>query len=546
MLDLHVGEHGYTECNVPLIVNPESLFGTGNLPKFEEDLFSTNVGDSRRYLIPTAEVSLTNFVRDEIVEDTALPMWLTAHTACFRAEAGSYGKDVRGMIRQHQFEKVELVAISRPHESDAVHEQMVRHAEAVLERLGLPYRRLLLCSGDMGFASSKTFDLEVWLPGQSAYREISSVSNCEAFQARRMQARWRNPATGKPEPLHTLNGSGVAVGRALVAVMENYQQADGSIAGAGRAATLHGRPRAHRMSVPDLNDLQFFAGVVEHGGYAAAERALGIPKSRLSRRIAQLEADLGVRLLQRSTRKFAVTEIGQDVYRHAQNMIAESQAAREAVERVSAEPRGLVRVSAPVELAQRMIAPLLPDFMAAHPQVRVQLLVANRRVDVIPEGIDVALRVRTKLDEDGELVLRRFGQVAELLVASPAYLAERGRPAHPDELGGARHLERERGRIAPALDPARPIGCGRARGHPPGADDPGFRRADGGRQGRAGHRAAAGNGRAPTRCAPASSSWCSATGSCRRASATPCILRAAACCRPCAPGSTSCRCASRP
>jgi seryl-tRNA synthetase len=230
MLDLHVGEHGYTECNVPLIVNPESLFGTGNLPKFEEDLFSTTVGESRRYLIPTAEVSLTNFVRDEIVEDTALPMWLTAHTACFRAEAGSYGKDVRGMIRQHQFEKVELVAISRPHESEAVHEQMVRHAEAVLEKLGLPYRRLLLCSGDMGFASSKTFDLEVWLPGQQAYREISSVSNCEAFQARRMQARWRNPATGKPEPVHTLNGSGVAVGRALVAVMENYQQADGSIA----------------------------------------------------------------------------------------------------------------------------------------------------------------------------------------------------------------------------------------------------------------------------------------------------------------------------
>ena len=189
------------------------------------------------------------------------------------------------------------------------------------------------------------------------------------------------------------------------------------------------------MSLPDLNDLQFFAAVVEHGGYAAAERALGIPKSRLSRRIAQLEAELGVRLLQRSTRKFAVTEIGQDVYRHAQNMIAESQAAREAVERVSAEPRGLVRVSAPVELAQRMIAPLLPEFMAAHPQVRVQLLVGNRRVDVIPEGIDVALRVRTRLDEDGELVLRRFGQVDELLVASPGYLAARGRPAHPAELG---------------------------------------------------------------------------------------------------------------
>jgi len=230
MLDLHVGEHGYTECNVPLLVNGESMRGTGQLPKFEEDLFSTTVGDSKRYLIPTAEVSLTNIVRDEIVDDAALPMWLTAHTPCFRAEAGSYGKDVRGMIRQHQFEKVELVALARPEESDAVHERMTRHAEAVLEKLGLPYRRLLLCSGDMGFSSAKTFDLEVWLPGQQAYREISSISNCEAFQARRMQARWRNPATGKPEPLHTLNGSGVAVGRALVAVMENYQQADGSIA----------------------------------------------------------------------------------------------------------------------------------------------------------------------------------------------------------------------------------------------------------------------------------------------------------------------------
>jgi seryl-tRNA synthetase len=229
MLDLHVDEHGYTECNVPLLVNAETMRGTGQLPKFEEDLFNTTVGDTKRYLIPTAEVSLTNIVRDEIVEDAALPMWLTAHTPCFRAEAGSYGKDVKGMIRQHQFEKVELVAIARPGESDAVHEQMTRHAEAVLEKLGLPYRRVLLCSGDMGFSASKTFDLEVWLPGQSAYREISSISNCEAFQARRMQARWRNPATGKPEPLHTLNGSGVAVGRALVAVMENYQQADGSI-----------------------------------------------------------------------------------------------------------------------------------------------------------------------------------------------------------------------------------------------------------------------------------------------------------------------------
>jgi seryl-tRNA synthetase len=229
MLDLHAGEHGYTECNVPLLVNADSMRGTGQLPKFEDDLFNTTVGETKRYLIPTAEVSLTNFVRDEIVEDAVLPMWLTAHTPCFRAEAGSYGKDVRGMIRQHQFEKVELVAIARPAESDAVHEQMTRHAEAVLEKLGLPYRRLLLCSGDMGFGASKTFDLEVWLPGQSAYREISSVSNCEAFQARRMQARWRNPETGRPEPVHTLNGSGVAVGRALVAVMENYQQADGSI-----------------------------------------------------------------------------------------------------------------------------------------------------------------------------------------------------------------------------------------------------------------------------------------------------------------------------
>jgi seryl-tRNA synthetase len=229
MLDLHVNAHGYTECNVPLLVNAESMRGTGQLPKFEDDLFNTTVGETRRYLIPTAEVSLTNLVRDEIVEDATLPMWLTAHTPCFRAEAGSYGKDVRGMIRQHQFEKVELVAIARPEESYAVHEQMTAHAEAVLEQLGLPYRRMLLCTGDMGFGSARTHDLEVWLPGQHAYREISSISNCEAFQARRMQARWRNPATGKPEPVHTLNGSGVAVGRALVAVMENYQQADGSI-----------------------------------------------------------------------------------------------------------------------------------------------------------------------------------------------------------------------------------------------------------------------------------------------------------------------------
>jgi seryl-tRNA synthetase len=229
MLDLHTSAHGYVEVNTPLLVNPESMRGTGQLPKFEEDLFATQVGETRRYLIPTSEVPLTNLVRDEIVEDGALPMLLTAHTPCFRAEAGSYGKDVRGMIRQHQFEKVELVAIARPHESYAVHESMTRHAETVLEQLDLPYRRLLLCTGDMGFAAAKTHDLEVWLPGQQAYREISSISNCESFQARRMQARWRNPATGKPELVHTLNGSGVAVGRALVAVMENYQEADGSI-----------------------------------------------------------------------------------------------------------------------------------------------------------------------------------------------------------------------------------------------------------------------------------------------------------------------------
>lgn len=229
MLDLHTGEHGYQETSVPLLVNPESMQGTGQLPKFEDDLFSTAVGESKRYLIPTAEVPLTNLVRDEIVDTADLPMRMTAHSMCFRAEAGAYGRDTRGMIRQHQFEKVELVCISRPEDSDAEHERMTRCAEVVLERLGLPYRRMLLCSGDMGFAASKTFDLEVWLPSQGTFREISSVSNCEAFQARRMQARWRNPETGKPEPVHTLNGSGVAVGRALIAVMENYQNADGSI-----------------------------------------------------------------------------------------------------------------------------------------------------------------------------------------------------------------------------------------------------------------------------------------------------------------------------
>jgi seryl-tRNA synthetase len=229
MLDLHTVEHGYLEVNVPVLVNADALYGTGNLPKFEEDLFKTSTGDSVRYMIPTAEVPLTNLVRDSIVEDAELPLRMTAHSMCFRAEAGSHGRDVRGMIRQHQFEKVELVSITRPADSHAEHERMTRAAETVLERLGLPYRRMLLCTGDMGFASSKTYDLEVWLPSQASYREISSCSNCESFQARRMQARWRNPATGKPELVHTLNGSGVAIGRALIAVMENYQQADGSI-----------------------------------------------------------------------------------------------------------------------------------------------------------------------------------------------------------------------------------------------------------------------------------------------------------------------------
>jgi seryl-tRNA synthetase len=229
MLDLHTGEHGYLEVNVPLLVNADSMQGTGQLPKFEEDLFSTQVGEVKRYLIPTSEVPLTNIVRDVIVDDAALPLRMTAHSMCFRAEAGAAGRDTRGMIRQHQFEKVELVTIARPQESHDEHERMTRAAEVVLERLGLPYRRMLLCSGDMGFSATKTFDLEVWLPSQNTYREISSCSNCDAFQARRMQARWRNPETGKPEPVHTLNGSGVAVGRALIAVIENYQNADGSI-----------------------------------------------------------------------------------------------------------------------------------------------------------------------------------------------------------------------------------------------------------------------------------------------------------------------------
>jgi seryl-tRNA synthetase len=233
MLDLHTGEHGYEETNVPLLVNAESMRGTGQLPKFEDDLFATVVGEgesaSKRYLIPTSEVPLTNTVRDEIVDAERLPLRMTAHSLCFRAEAGAYGRDTRGMIRQHQFEKVELVSIARPDESDAEHERMTRCAEVVLEKLGLPYRRVLLCSGDMGFSARKTYDLEVWLPSQETYREISSCSNCGDFQARRLQARWRNPDSGKPELVHTLNGSGVAVGRALIAVMANYQQADGSI-----------------------------------------------------------------------------------------------------------------------------------------------------------------------------------------------------------------------------------------------------------------------------------------------------------------------------
>ena len=229
MIDLHTGTHGYEETSVPLLVNADSLRGTGQLPKFEDDLFKTAVGESTRYLIPTSEVPLTNIVRDEIVDADQLPLRMTAQSMCFRAEAGSGGRDVRGMIRQHQFEKVELVTACRPEQSEDEHQRMTRCAEVVLETLGLPYRKVLLCTGDMGFSAVKTYDLEVWLPSQETYREISSCSNCGDFQARRMQARWRNPDTGKPELLHTLNGSGVAIGRAMIAVMENYQNADGSI-----------------------------------------------------------------------------------------------------------------------------------------------------------------------------------------------------------------------------------------------------------------------------------------------------------------------------
>jgi seryl-tRNA synthetase len=228
MLDTHTREHGYTEVYVPYLVNADSLRGTGQLPKFEEDLFRT-CSDPAYYLIPTAEVPVTNLVRGTITEDEAMPLRFVAHTPCFRSEAGSYGKDTRGMIRQHQFEKVELVQVVRPQDSYEALETLTGHAESILQRLELPYRVVALCSGDIGFSSAKTYDLEVWLPGQQKYREISSCSNFEAFQARRMQARWRNPQTGKPELVHTLNGSGLAVGRTLVAVMENYQQDDGSI-----------------------------------------------------------------------------------------------------------------------------------------------------------------------------------------------------------------------------------------------------------------------------------------------------------------------------
>ena len=227
MLDTHITEHNYTETYVPYLVNADSLRGTGQLPKFAEDLFA--VDDGQLYLIPTAEVPVTNIVRDSIVDAAQLPLKFVAHTPCFRSEAGSHGRDVRGLIRQHQFEKVELVQIVAPEASAEAHEQLTGQAEKILQMLDLPYRKMLLCTGDMGFASTKTYDLEVWLPSQNTYREISSCSNFGDFQARRMQARWRNPETGKPELVHTLNGSGLAVGRTLLAILENHQQADGSV-----------------------------------------------------------------------------------------------------------------------------------------------------------------------------------------------------------------------------------------------------------------------------------------------------------------------------
>lgn len=228
MLDTHVADHGYEETYVPFLVNAESLRGTGQLPKFEADLFKAS-DDPKLYLIPTAEVPVTNRVRDDIIEAKDLPLKYVCHSPCFRSEAGAYGRDVRGMIRQHQFEKVELVQIVKPEDSEQAHEDLTAHAENILKKLNLPYRKMLLCAGDTGFSSAKTYDLEVWLPGQGAYREISSCSNFKDFQARRLQARWRNPETGKPELVHTLNGSGLAAGRTLIAVMENYQDAQGRV-----------------------------------------------------------------------------------------------------------------------------------------------------------------------------------------------------------------------------------------------------------------------------------------------------------------------------
>ena len=229
MLDTHTGEHGYTEVNVPYLVNADSAFGTGQLPKFEQELFKVPRETDDLYLIPTAEVPVTNMARHKIIEAQALPLKYVCHSPCFRSEAGSYGKDTRGMIRQHQFEKVELVQLVRPQDSYGALEQLTGHAETILQKLELPYRVVNLCGGDLGFSAAKTYDLEVWMPGQDKYREISSCSNFEAFQARRMLARWRNPETGKPELLHTLNGSGLAVGRTLIAIMENYQDRDGHI-----------------------------------------------------------------------------------------------------------------------------------------------------------------------------------------------------------------------------------------------------------------------------------------------------------------------------
>ncbi|MBS3786255.1 MAG: serine--tRNA ligase, partial [Gammaproteobacteria bacterium] len=230
MLDIHTRQHGYHEVYVPYLVKPEALYGTGQLPKFADDLFKIENHDHPLHLIPTAEVPLTNLAAGEILDAEQLPLGYVSHSPCFRSEAGSYGRDTRGMIRQHQFDKVELVQLTRPDDSYAALERMTGHAEFILQQLELPYRVVTLCGGDMGFAAAKTYDIEVWLPGQNAYREISSCSNTEGFQARRMQARWRNPETGKPEPLHTLNGSALAVGRCLVAVLENRQQADGRVA----------------------------------------------------------------------------------------------------------------------------------------------------------------------------------------------------------------------------------------------------------------------------------------------------------------------------